>query len=57
MVHKNCLMTYEGYELLVSASGRLHTIDGEEVVWFPSASEWKKYIDKKKKSCQESQDR
>lgn len=57
MVRKNCIMTYEGYELLVSASGRLHTIDGEEVVWFPSASEWKKYIDKKKKSCQESQDR
>ena len=57
MVHKNCIMKYENYELLVSQSGRLHTIDGEDVVWFSSAGEWKKYIDKKKKLCQESKGR
>lgn len=49
-------MTYEGYELLVSDSGRYHTIDGDSVVWFESAREWKKFIDSKK-LCQERKDR
>lgn len=56
MVHENCIMTYEGYELLVSRSGRLHTIDGENIVWFESAQEWKKFIDEKE-LCQDKKGR